>query len=156
VHQLKKWIAAPVESVLLQVPRALASSILAAFLNLGTVVLLVDELRLLDRYTAAALGYLAGGVLQYVLCLVWVFPASPGSRHATSFLQFMLLSLLGLPIAELVIVGATWLHLPTAFAVIASQGMTFSWNFCSRKLLLFRSPSAEIRERHPMSALSDL
>ncbi len=143
VQQLKKWIADPVENVLLQLPRALAASVLAALLNLGTVVLLVDQLAWLDRYTAAAVGYLAGGMLQYVLCLFWVFPTGPAGNHATSFVQFMLLALPGLPIAEVVILGATWANLPTALAVIASQGMTFSWNFVSRKLLLFRPAAQE-------------
>ena len=143
MHQLKKWLTDPVDNIALQVPRALVASVLAALLNLGTVVLLVDGLRLLDRYSAAGQVADGGGLLQYVLCLVWVFPGGHGSSHATGFLQFMLLSLLGLPIAELVIVGATWLHFPTALAVIASQGMTFSWNFLSRKILLFRG-SAEL------------
>jgi putative flippase GtrA len=142
VQQLKMWVADPVEHVLLQLPRALVASVLAALLNLGVVVLLVEQLQWLDRYTAAAIGYLAGGVLQYILCVLWVFSATPGSNHTSGFIQFMLLSLLGLPIAELVIFGATWIRLPTWLAVIASQGMTFSWNFLSRKVLIFRQPAS--------------
>lgn len=153
VQYVKKWVADPVENVLLQLPRALVASVLAALLNLGTVVLLVDQLRCLDRYSAAAVGYLVGVVLQYALCLLWVFPAAPVASHAAGFVQFALLSLLALPIAELVILGATWAHLPTAVAVIASQGMTFGWNFASRKLLLFRGaaelPGAEDRASQP-------
>jgi putative flippase GtrA len=137
VRQLKKWIADPVESVFLQVPRAVVASVLAALLNLGAVVVLVETLGL-DPLVAAAAGYLAGGVLQYVLCLVWVFPTTPGN-HARGFLHFMLLSLIGLPVAEVVMLVGSWLHIAYPLAVVASQGVTFSWNFVSRRLLLCRS-----------------
>jgi putative flippase GtrA len=137
-QRLKKLIAHPVESTLLQMPRALVTSVLASLLSLGMVLLLVDVLRWLDRYTAFALAYLAGSVLQYALCLTWVFAGAQSRKHAAGFARFMLMSLLALPLAELVIFAATWAHFPTALAVITSQATTFGWNFFSRKLLLFR------------------
>jgi putative flippase GtrA len=140
VRQLKKWIADPVENVFLQVPRALVASVLAALLNLGTVIGLVETLGL-HPLAAAAVGYLVGGVLQYMLCLVWIFPATPGN-HARGFVQFMLLSLIGLPVAEGVMLVAPWLHVAYPLAVVASQAVTFSWNFASRRLLLFRSTAS--------------
>ena len=86
------------------------------------------------------MGYLCGGVLQYLLCACWVFPGAP--RHAVSgFLAFFLLSLVGR--------GITWVTMATlhdvfsvnyAVAKIASLGLTFGWNFPCRKFLLFRRP----------------
>ena len=87
---------------------------------------------------AAVLGYFAGGVLQYVLCSVWVFAASLKSDPA-GFGAFMILSLFGLAITWLVIeIGHGWAGLPIELAKCAAVGLAFTWNFLSRKFLLFR------------------
>ena len=75
-----------VETVLLQMPRALVVSALAAALDFGLLVLLV-ELAGWRPDLAAVLGYLVGGVLQYVLCALWVFAAAP-SNNAVGFVAF--------------------------------------------------------------------
>ena len=131
------WLVAPVEQTVLQVPRALVVSGLAAVLDLSLLVILVEQLAL-HPLLAATLSYLAGGVLQYYLCAVWVFPAAP-EKAATGFAAFTLLSLVGL--------GITWvimgtfnglLHTNYALAKILALGLAFVWNFLSRKYLLFK------------------
>jgi putative flippase GtrA len=131
------WLVEPVEQTLLQVPRALVASGLAALLDLALLVVLVETAGWYPL-AAATLSYLAGGVLQYYLCAVWVFPAAP-EKVTTGFAAFTLLSLVGL--------GITWvvmallhdgLHVNYAAAKVAALGLAFGWNFLSRKLLLFR------------------
>lgn len=141
VRTLKKWLADPVENVFLQVPRALAVSVLAlaidfaiyaACLYLGMPALL-----------AALIGYLAGGVLQYVLCSLWVFSVSL-KNDALGFVTFSILSLVGLAITEIVIlVVHDWLGIHPYPAKIAAVGLAFTWNFLSRKYLLFRAGQAK-------------
>lgn len=132
------WLIAPVENTLLQVPRALVASCLAAAVDLGILILLV-ELAGWHPLAAATVSYLLGGVLQYYLCAVWVFPAAP-EKVATGFAAFTLLSLVGL--------GITWvtmallndlLYVNYALAKIAALVLAFAWNFLSRKYLLFKS-----------------
>ena len=136
--QVIAWLAAPVEHTILQVPRALIASGLAAALDMGTLVTLVEWAGW-NPLPAAVIGYLLGGVLQYVLCAVWVFPAAP-QRVSVGFAAFTLLSLVGL--------GGTWATMALlydvvgvnyALAKVAALGLTFFWNFCSRKFWLFRS-----------------
>jgi putative flippase GtrA len=145
VRKLKAWLAEPVESTVAQVPRALVASILALFLDFGLLLVLVEKLGF-PAVPAAVFGYLAGGVLQYVLCSIWVFNASAGN-NATGFVAFTVLSLVGL--------GITWtvmalFHdvggIPYPAAKCAALGLAFSWNFLSRKYLLFRAsaPAAEL------------
>jgi putative flippase GtrA len=138
VRQVQKWIASPVESTLLQVPRALVVSVLALVVDVGLYELLIKQAGLY-AVPAAIVGYLAGGILQYVLCTLWVFPAGP-SNHATGFVAFTLLSLVGLGLTCVVVYVLHDLgQLNELVAKIAAVGLAFSWNFLSRKFLLFKS-----------------
>jgi putative flippase GtrA len=132
--------AQPTERTLLQVPRALIASALAALLDFAVLVFLVEALGM-GAVAAAIIGYLAGGVVQYFLCSVWVFPASP-QNLAFGFTAFVILSLGGL--------GITWgvmtaLHddagVNYALAKVAALGLAFCWNFLSRKFWLFKTTS---------------
>jgi putative flippase GtrA len=134
---LRRWLTAPVNRTVLQVPRALAASGLAAALDVGLLVLLVESAGW-HPLAAATLSYLLGGVLQYVLCAAWVFPTAPQSA-AVGFTAFSLLSLVGL--------GITWAtiallhdgaHLNYTLAKAVALGLAFAWNFLSRKYLIFR------------------
>lgn len=137
VSKLKQWITNPVDSILLQVPRALAVSVLALAIDFGLYVacLYVGMPALL----AALIGYLAGGVVQYVLCSWWVFSTSV-KNDALGLVAFFVLSLVGLAITELVIlIVHDWMGVHPYPAKIAAVGLAFAWNFLSRKYLLFRA-----------------
>jgi putative flippase GtrA len=138
VHKLKRWVTDPVESIFLQVPRALAVSVLALvvdFLVLEVCVRLLDT----AAVPAAIVGYLVGGVVQYVLCSLWVFSTSQQS-HLAGFVSFTLLSLVGLGITWIVVaVVHDWAGLPVEIAKGGAVGLAFTWNFLSRKYLLFRA-----------------
>lgn len=125
------------EKLVVQVPRALIASGLAAGLDFGSLILLVERFGW-SAQAAAVAGYLVGGVLQYVLCSLWVFPAAP-QNVTTGFAAFTFLSLVGL--------GITWgtmavLHdgarLNYALTKVAAFGLAFAWNFLSRKYWLFK------------------
>src|SRR5262249_34510696 len=129
----------------LQIPRALVASALAAVLDFGLLVCLVELLGW-GPIPAAVVSYLAGGVLQYFLCAVWVFPSAPPNA-ATGFVAFTVLSLVGL--------GITWAvlgllhefgHIPYPLAKCVALGLAFTWNFSSRKLLLFKPSAARGQE----------
>lgn len=137
-QQLKRWVTEPVESVFVQVPRALVASVLSLGVDFATLLLLV-EVAGWNPIVASVVGYLTGGVLQYVLCSYWVFPGAPRS-FATGFVAFTILSLVGL--------GITWVVMATlsdlagihySLAKVVAVGVAFAWNFLSRKFLLFRS-----------------
>jgi putative flippase GtrA len=138
VRLLHRWLAAPVESTLLQVPRALVVSVLALFVDAGLYALLIEQLGV-PAVAANMFSYLAGGVVQYLLCTLWVFPASPGN-HAVGFVAFSVLSLVGLGLSCAVIYVMHDLgHVNEMLAKLASVALAFTWNFLSRKILLFKS-----------------
>lgn len=135
-QQVKRWLADPVESVFAQVPRALAASALAALLDLGFLVFLVETFSW-HPAPASVVGYLAGGVVQYMLCSIWVFPNAP-KNAATGFVAFTILSLVGLGITWMTMLAlADWAGLHYGIAKVGALGLAFTWNFLSRKYLLF-------------------
>ncbi len=140
LRKFKALVADPVESVFLQVPRALAVSVLALALDFGIYALFLQIG--LPALMAAIIGYLAGGVLQYVLCSLWVFSTAL-KGDPLGFAAFLILSLVGLGITEAVILIAhNGLGLDPYLAKIGAVGLAFTWNFLSRKYLLFRAKQA--------------
>jgi putative flippase GtrA len=152
--RLQKWVVAPVESTLLQVPRALVVSVLALAIDAGLYALLIQQFGV-PAVVANVFSYLVGGVVQYVLCSLWVFPASPGN-HATGFIAFSMLSLVGLGLSCAVIYAVHDLaHVNEMIAKFASVGLAFTWNFLSRKFLLFRTVRpVPVHAQRPMEAVA--
>jgi putative flippase GtrA len=151
INKLKQLVAGPVESIFLQVPRALAVSVLALAVDFGILELCV---RVFDMpaIPSAIIGYLAGGVLQYVLCSWWVFSTSV-KNDALGFVAFTILSLVGLGITWLVmLVAHEWANAPVEFAKGGAVALAFAWNFLSRKYLLFKKHEAETKEPAQQSA----
>jgi len=138
--KLTHLVAGPVESVFLQVPRALAVSVLALAVDF-TILEFCVRIFGMPALSASAVGYLAGCVLQYVLCSYWVF-SSTVKNDAMGFVAFTLLSLVGLGITWTVILLAhDYAGWPIELAKGGAVGLAFTWNFLSRKYLLFRSES---------------
>jgi putative flippase GtrA len=121
-------------------PRALVASGLAALVDMVGLVTLVQAFGW-NPLLAASLSYLLGGVLQYVLSALWVFPSAPQSV-SLGFLAFTILSLGGLVVTWLTMYGlCNVVHVNYAAAKVAALGLAFFWNFFSRKYLLFRPAS---------------
>jgi putative flippase GtrA len=138
-RQLKKWLADPADSMVLQVPRALIASVLAAVADCAILFFLADVANV-DRVPAAIIGYLAGSVVQFVLCAHWVFAGVPQGA-AGGFGAFLVLSLFGLVITWLTIALLGGVNL--ALAKVVALGLAFNWNFLSRKYFLFRLEGRE-------------
>jgi putative flippase GtrA len=139
MRSLSRWFLAPVESTLLQVPRALVASVFAALVDMSVLVILVEFFGL-HKAPAAMIAYLPGTVLQYFLCRYWVFPATNDPNGG--FAVFTLFAFVGLGITWAVMATLSDMAgLPYIFAKMVALGLAFSWNFLSRKWLLFRSTS---------------
>lgn len=135
---VKRWVAEPVESIFLQVPRALAASVLALIVDFCVLEFCL-RIAGMTAVPSAIIGYLAGGVLQYVLCSIWVFSTSL-KNDAAGFLAFTILSLVGLGITwGVVAVAHDGIGMPIEIAKVAAVGLAFTWNFLSRKYMLFRA-----------------
>jgi putative flippase GtrA len=137
LNRMVGLLTSPTEKLLLQVPRALVASALAAAVDCGVLIALVSGAGW-NPVLAAVVSYLVGGVVQYVLCACWVFPAAPQSV-TVGFAAFTFLSLVGLAITWATMAACDWAQINYLLAKIAALGLAFSWNFLSRKFWLFKA-----------------
>jgi putative flippase GtrA len=140
---MKRILLDPVESIVLQAPRAFVASIATSSLDVGLMTALV-EFGNWPPLVAATVSYLTGGVGQYIISSKWVFPNGPRSA-ALGFTAFTLLSLVGLALTWVIMAClCDWAHVNYAAAKLAALGASFTWNFLSRKYLVFTQPAQEL------------
>ena len=116
---------------------------LAFFLDTG-ILFALHRLAGLHYLLAATIAFTSGTALTYTCSIFWVFDQRAVKNRAAEFVIYATLGVVGLGItlATLyVLTGVLGVHL-LASKVVAT-GITFAWNFASRKLLLFTSFSPE-------------
>ena len=92
----------------------------------------------LDYRIAAPIGFSLGLVLIYVLSIRWVFSQRRLKDARAEFVLFAGLGLAGLLLNQAIItVGMEILALPDWASKMASAAIVFSFNFATRKFLLF-------------------
>src|SRR4051794_10152382 len=89
-----RGLARPVETTLLQIPKALAASCFGAALDFGLLVLLVEVCGW-QPLAAATMSYLLPCVVGYFICAYWIFPTQP-KKVTTGLAVFLVLALGGL------------------------------------------------------------
>lgn len=117
--------------------RYFAASALALAIDFGIYVGLI---RLADVHylIAGPVGFSLGLATIYVLSTRWVFRERRLADRRTEFALFALVGLAGMALNQLVLFAAVqWLGASFEVAKIISAGMVFSFNFATRKLLLF-------------------
>lgn len=123
---------------------------LVRYLLTGGLAFIVDfgiyafcEYSLEWHYLLANLaGLVAGLVLNYNLSVKWVFAdckRSLESRKAAEFAVFTLVGIVGIGINELsMFFLIAELQVPDLISKIIAAAIVLVWNFCGRKLTLFR------------------
>lgn len=115
----------------------LAASALALGIDFGTYTGLI-RLAGLHYLTAAPIGFALGLVTIYMLSVRWVFKARRVADWRAEFALFALIGLAGMALNQLIIYASMQLLTDSPeIAKIISAGVVFSFNFASRKLLLF-------------------
>lgn len=117
--------------------RYFAASVLALVVDMLTLLVAATVMHYL---WAATLGFIAGAIVSYLLCVRFVFwHRRMRQWPAREFGAYALIGVTGLGINNMVIflaVNATALSLPLAKASAACA--TFTFNYGLRKLILFR------------------
>jgi putative flippase GtrA len=117
--------------------RYFAASALALAIDFGTYVGLI---RLADVHylIAGPVGFSLGLAAIYLLSTRWVFGERRLTDRKTEFALFALVGLAGMALNQLVLFAAVqWLAASFEVAKFISAGIVFSFNFATRKLLLF-------------------
>jgi putative flippase GtrA len=120
----------------------------AKYAAASAVALVVDTALLLalTRYAgwyyllAAAVSFLAGATVAYVLSVRFVFHAHRLHSRGLEFTSFVLLGLVGVALNSLVLfVAVGRLGIDLLYAKAVAAGFTFVANFALRRQLLFRA-----------------
>jgi len=117
--------------------RYFAASALALAIDFGIYVGLI---RLVDVHylIAGPVGFSLGLATIYLLSTRWVFRERRLADRRTEFALFALIGLAGMALNQMVLFAAVqWLAASFEVAKIISAGIVFSFNFATRKLLLF-------------------
>jgi putative flippase GtrA len=122
---------------------------LAFLVDYGSLLLL-KEMTGMHYLWAAAIAFTFGVVTNYCLSIKWVFDKRIIHSQQVEFLIFAILGILGLGINELVMFALTsGAGLHYLGSKLVSTGITFGWNFISRKILLFSVQTQEQEANEP-------
>ena len=109
---------------------------LAFAIDYGLLMLLSQGCGM-DAVPAAAISFCVSVAFNYVASMRYVFTRREGMTRSREFVIFLLLSVVGLGINELVMWVGTTLAGSSALAVtftkVAATGIVMVWNFLSRK-----------------------
>jgi putative flippase GtrA len=121
-----------------QLLKTVVASQAAFWLDFGILALLT-EVAGLHYLASAAVSFLAGTTVSYILSVVWVFDTRRVASKTAEYALFVLVGVVGLGLNE----GLLWLFteplgLHYLVSKIVAATLIFGWNFGARKLLLFR------------------
>jgi putative flippase GtrA len=124
--------------VVRQLLKTIVASQAAFWLDFGVLALLT-EVAGLHYLVSAAIAFLVGTTLSYVLSVAWVFDTRRVASKTAEYALFVLVGAVGLALNE----GLLWLFteplgLHYLLAKMVAATVIFGWNFGARKLLLFR------------------
>lgn len=112
--------------------------VLAAVIDFGTLILLTEVLNV-HYQLSAALAYTIATIFNYLMSMRYVFTSkfTKFSDKAKEFLIFLVLSLVGLFINDIVLTTfVEQYHLHYILSKVIATAGVMVWNFVTRKLLL--------------------
>ena len=110
------------------------------FIEFGVMVGLV-ELAGVNELIASAAGFVISVAVNYILSITVVFDANKEANKAKQFIIFMILSLIGLGINQLIMwLGVEWLSpfMDRAYMLVKifATGVVMVFNFITRKIFI--------------------
>lgn len=124
---------------------------LCFFIDYGIMVALV-ELAGFDELIASGCSFTVSVIVNYILSITVVFDTDKGANKAKQFVIFVILSLIGLGINQLIMkAGVDWLeqYMNRAYMVVKifATGVVMVYNFISRKMFIEKKPQKQEHER---------
>lgn len=116
------------------------------FIVVGLIAFAIDYLVLVaatelwhwHHLSSAALGYVVGLQVNYVLSVRWVFDQRRFTDQKTEFFLFTVIGITGLLLTEAILwLGTDVMGVDYRLSKFATLFAVSVWNFCLRKFLLF-------------------
>lgn len=119
--------------------RYVVASAIALAVDAGLLWLLTDFGQI-SYLLSGAVAFTAGLTIVYLFSIYWVFETRAVRSRGAEFLVFAIIGLIGLGLNEVILYILTSMFgLFYLFSKAASVVVVFSWNFATRKWILFRN-----------------
>lgn len=127
----------PTDNALLQLFRYGFVGAIAFVVDYGTMILL-REVAGLNYLLAAAISFLLGLTVNYLISISWVFNTGRHVNPKVEFIAFTLIGVIGLGLNELIMyISTDCLSIHYMLSKLISTALVFFWNFLARKVMLF-------------------
>ena len=138
---LNRWLGGKADRLYAQFLRYVVVGGIAFAVDF-TVLILLTELAGIHYLVSAGMAFCGGLLLNYALCIKWVFRSRTLQDTRAEFIVFSLVGVAGLGLTELILYAGTGrLGFDYRLSKIVAVATVLIWNFSARKLLLFRDGS---------------
>ena len=146
----KKTVLEKSDSTSVQFLRSLVVGGIATGVDFGIAMLLVYGFSVSEEW-AAAVGFIFGLAVNYLLSALWIFRKSEVTNRFGEFLVFAIIGAVGLGVkVGLIALFKNWMSVPffnewifsklnEAIRNITATMIVFIFNFAARKLILYRN-----------------
>lgn len=108
-----------------------------AFLIDYTTLIICKEVFHLDTLLSAAIAFTISTVANYILSIKWVFDVSNKHSNKRNFIIFIIFSLMGLGLTELIMwIGEDIFKISYLIVKIVATAIVMVFNFVTRKIFL--------------------
>ncbi len=103
---------------------------------------LLTEFAGLHYLHSAAIAFILGLIINYILSILWVFKSRVINKKLFEFIIFAIIGIVGLGLNELIIWFSTeQLKLYYLHSKLISTAIVYFWNFLARKYILYNKGS---------------
>lgn len=108
-----------------------------AFIIDYLILIICKELLGFNVLLSAALGFTISVIFNYIASVKWVFNVNKDKNEKKNFILFMIFSVIGLILTELIMfVGTNIINISYLIVKIAATAIVMVFNFITRKMFL--------------------
>lgn len=112
------------------------------------ILIICKELLNIDVLISTAISFSISVIFNYILSIKWVFNIDKNKSKTNNFILFVLLSILGLIITEIIMdTGVNSLKINYLFVKIIATGIVMVFNFITRKIFLEKNKKIKVNSK---------
>lgn len=129
------------QKILIQIFRFGIVGVIAFIIDYATLIL-CKEVFGLSVLLSAAIAFTVSVVINYILSVAWVFDVDKEKDKRKNFIIFIIFSIIGLGLTELIMwIGTDLMHINYLIVKIIATIIVMVFNFITRKIFLEKKPT---------------
>ncbi len=135
---LNKLFIEKTDNTIIQLFRYTFVGGIAFIVDFSTLYLLTEFVGL-HYLHSAAIAFILGLIINYILSILWVFKSRVINKKLFEFIIFAIIGIVGLGLNELIIWFSTEkINLYYLHSKLMSTAIVYFWNFLARKYILYK------------------